>query len=120
MGHEGTDDEPDSHGLVIKPRFGSVPRIRGLPIEIAGFSPVMVPVRMSSNTIKVGWTWRMRRVTLPMLALASEASDRVPRFSRLRLADSVRFVRFNMARPSLPPLGRYRDARGKSVPSGGP
>jgi len=34
---------------------------------------------------------------------AEAASDRVPRFSRLRLADSVRFVRFNMTRPSHPP-----------------
>jgi len=33
-----------------------------------------------------------------VLTLASEASDRVPRFSRFRLADSVRFVRFNMAK----------------------
>jgi hypothetical protein len=31
----------------------------------------------------------------------------VPRFSRFRVADSIRFVRFNMARPSHPPqLGR--------------
>ena len=35
------------------------------------------------------------------------ASDRVPRFSRLERADSVRFVRFNMAKPSHPP--KWRD-----------
>jgi hypothetical protein len=39
-----------------------------------------------------------------MLLHATEASDRVPRFSRFRLADSVRFVRFNMATPSHPPV----------------
>ena len=32
-----------------------------------------------------------------MNRLAKEASGRVPRFSRFREADSVRFVRFNMA-----------------------
>jgi hypothetical protein len=39
-----------------------------------------------------------------MLLHATKASDRVPRFSRFRLADSVRFVRFNMATPSHPPV----------------
>ena len=39
-----------------------------------------------------------------MLAFAWEASVRVPRFSPLVVAESVRFVRFNMARPSLPPV----------------
>jgi hypothetical protein len=42
------------------------------------------------------WAWRTRRVDLPLITLVATTSDRVPRFSRLRLADSVRFVRFNM------------------------
>jgi len=50
-----------------------------------------------------GKAWRLCRVCAPELRLASEASDRVPRFSRFRWADSVRFVRFNMAIPSHPP-----------------
>jgi hypothetical protein len=37
------------------------------------------------------------------MALAWRPSDLVPRFSRFRLAESVRFVRFSMARPSHPP-----------------
>jgi hypothetical protein len=37
------------------------------------------------------------------LKRATGASDRVPRFSRLRWADSVRLVRFNIALPSHPP-----------------
>jgi hypothetical protein len=45
----------------------------------------------------------MRRDSSPLLMPATRASDRVPRFSRFRLADSVRFMRFNMATPSHPP-----------------
>src|SRR5271157_5231702 len=45
----------------------------------------------------------MRRVVLPLLPLALRASVRVPRFSRLVRADSVRFMRLNMANPSHPP-----------------
>src|SRR5271157_4182439 len=45
----------------------------------------------------------MRRVVLPLLPLALRASVRVPRFSRLVRADSVRFMRLNMADPSHPP-----------------
>jgi len=37
-------------------------------------------------------------VTVPLIPFAARASDRVLRLSRLRLADSVRFVRFNMDR----------------------
>jgi hypothetical protein len=47
--------------------------------------------------------WRVCRVWMPSLRPARVASDRVPRFSRFRWADSVRFVRFNMAIPSHPP-----------------
>src|SRR4051794_37188457 len=42
----------------------------------------------------------MRRDFGPMLPPSTRANDRVPRFSRFDLADSVRFVRFNMAKPS--------------------
>jgi len=45
----------------------------------------------------------MRRVDLPLLPLALRTSVRVPRFSRLVRADSVRFMRLNMAKPSHPP-----------------
>jgi hypothetical protein len=52
-----------------------------------------------------GWTRRVCRVEALVLKRATGASDRVPlpRFSRLRWADSVRLVRFNIALPSLPP-----------------
>jgi hypothetical protein len=52
------------------------------------------PVRTLTTA---GGVWAVRRVRLPLLALAFWSSFRVPRFSRLELADSVRFVRFNMA-----------------------
>jgi hypothetical protein len=45
----------------------------------------------------------MRRACPPVLTLVLRTSDRVPRFSRFEDADSVRFVRFNMAKPSHPP-----------------
>ena len=56
----------------------------------------LVPRRTES--MRLGWAWRRRRVCVPTLRPAT-ANDRV-RFSRLRLADGV-FVRFNIVRPSL-------------------
>lgn len=44
----------------------------------------------------------MRRA-VPLLTPVLSTSDRVPRFSRLERADSVRLLRFNMALPSHPP-----------------
>ncbi len=41
------------------------------------------------------------RRSTSLLTPVATTSDRVPRFSRFRLADSVRFVRFNMARPHI-------------------
>jgi hypothetical protein len=62
-----------------------------------------IPARMTT-----GWAWRVCRAFAPLLTFACEASDRVPRFSRFRWADSVRFVRFNMAIPSHPPASGGR------------
>ena len=41
----------------------------------------------------------------PMLEPEIRSSDRVPRFSRFVSAENVPFVRFNIGRPSHPPLG---------------
>ena len=60
----------------------------------------------------------MQGVRLPSLTLALAASDRVPRFSRLESAnaDSVWFVRFNMAKPSHPPWkGRELEVRQQPI-----
>ena len=72
-----------------------------------------IPSRMANP-----WAGRTCRVGLPLNSPVARTNDRVPRFSRLRRADSVRFVRFNMARPSLPPssggleeVGRQRARR---------
>jgi hypothetical protein len=47
----------------------------------------------------------MRRVVFATFTtLAERPSNCVPRFSPRRLADSVRFVWFNMTRPSHPPF----------------
>ena len=56
-----------------------------------------IPTRMERP-----WAWRVREFCLPLKPLA-RTSDRVPRFSWLVLAESVRFVGFNMSRPSDPP-----------------
>ncbi len=58
----------------------------------------IAPARKIGSTQRSGWSWRRRRVWEPLLstdALAT-ANDRVPRFSPRKLADSVRFVRFNI------------------------
>jgi hypothetical protein len=93
-------------GLGDEPVIADFAGLVGLGIaSIGGASPIIpgystIPAR----TTTVGKVvWAVRRVRLPLLAPALRPSIRVPRFSRLVLADSVRFVRFNMARPSLPP-----------------
>jgi len=57
-----------------------------------------IPARMAKP-----WAWTRCGVWLPSFTPALRTSDRVPRFSRFRVADNVRFVRFDMARPSHPP-----------------
>jgi hypothetical protein len=96
-GHGTTGVEPGMDGIAIP--------------GIDGSQMPNIPTRMAKP-----WAWRMRGVDLPLRALALTASDRVPRFSRFRLADSVRFVRFNMARPSHPPAsGGIEEVRRQSA-----
>ena len=88
-GLEDSGDEPD---------IGRIAGFNGLGPIMNGSSNLnpgygTTPVR----TVTTGEAWAVRRVRLPLLALAFWSSFRVPRFSRLVLADSVRFVRFNMA-----------------------
>ena len=88
-GLEDSGDEPD---------VGCIAGFIGLG-SIMGGSANMNPGYDTNptRTVTAGKVWEVRRVRPPLLALALRSSFRVPRFSRLVLADSVRFVRFNMA-----------------------
>ncbi len=83
-----------------------------IDIGINGYDRIMiesshVESTTSKTPARAGWTRAAKcEVCLPKLAFALTASVRVPRFSPRGLADGVRFVRFNMARPSLPPRER--------------
>jgi len=89
-GLKDSGDEPNVAGIAGFIRVGSA-RIGGPSIGIPGY--LTTPVRTGT----AAKAWAVRRVRLPVLSLANWSSFRVPRFSRLVLADSVRFVRFNMA-----------------------
>jgi hypothetical protein len=89
-GLAGLGDEPVIADIAGFIGLG-IAAIGGASTGILGYSST--PVR----TTTVGKGWAVRRVRLPLLPLALRPSIRVPRFSRLVLADSVRFVRFNMA-----------------------
>jgi len=104
LGQDDSGDEPEIAGIA---GFMGLGAIIGGPSNLKPGS-ITDPARTETTTCP---TWAVRRVRLPMLALALPSSFRVPRFSRLGLADSVRFVRFNMARPSLPPVWRVGDAQ---------
>ena len=84
----------------------------GIDIGIGGYDRIMIESSQvesltSRTPARTGWTRAAKCGScLPELAFALMASVRVPRFSPSELADSVRFVRFNMARPSLPPRKR--------------
>jgi hypothetical protein len=88
-GLEDSGDEPEAGGIAGFRCLGSI--MNGSSNTNPGYGTT--PVR----TVTAGKVWAVRRVRLPLLALALRSSFRVPRFSRLVLADSVRFVRFNMA-----------------------
>lgn len=90
MSHDGTMGKPGRRVLAPNPVIVAETRSSGCSL---------IPSRMTTQ-----YAWRDRRVCPPMLTPAFRASDRVPRFSRFRWADSVRFVRFNMTRPSHPPI----------------
>jgi len=99
LGHDERDDESEGRferSASLVPRFptGLVGEYAGL--EIAGSNSIL-----STRIMAPGWeSWarRKRRVerAVTLFALLVSANDRVPRFSRRVLADSVRFVRFDM------------------------
>jgi hypothetical protein len=69
-----------------------IDELHNLESQIRGVESWGIPSRMTTPT-----TGRTCEAGLPMLPLVVRASDRVPRSSRFREADSVRFVRLNMA-----------------------
>jgi hypothetical protein len=96
MSHGDTDGEPGIDGIARSPIE--------IEIDLESTGSPTIPARMTTAE-----AWRVCRVCVPLLKRTGSAeaeaaaSDRVPRFSRFRLADSIRFVRFNMAKPSHPP-----------------
>jgi hypothetical protein len=86
MSHGDTAGEPGMLGIPV------------LPMGMGYTGTSITPARRTT-----GWTRRVCRVKALVLKRATGASDRVPRFSRLRWADSVRLVRFNIVLPSHPP-----------------
>ncbi len=92
-GDELEDDFAPSVSHVPRRSSGVAGRDAGAVIDGSSF----ILIARAWAPIGERWARRKRRVVVvPLSAPARGANDRVPRFSRLRWADSVRFVRFDM------------------------